>query len=90
MRTVRIIASLLMLMDGVFLTIAPLWGQVDTGVITGTVNDQAGAVIPSATVRITSQSTGVATVITADSQGSFTSGAHQSGYLLRRGDSAWF
>src|SRR6202161_1191751 len=59
----------------IFLLLAtvPLWGQVDTGVITGTVNDQAGAVIPSAKVTITSQSTGVSTVMTADSRGSFTS-----------------
>src|ERR1700722_16256468 len=55
------------------LTTAPMWGQVDTGVITGTVNDQAGAVIPSAKVTITSQTTGVSTVMTADSRGSFTS-----------------
>src|ERR1700722_20705207 len=55
------------------LTTAPMWGQVDTGVITGTVNDQAGAVIPSAKVTITSQSTGVATTMNADSRGGFSS-----------------
>jgi hypothetical protein len=55
------------------LATVPVWGQVDTGVITGTVNDQAGAVILSAKVTITSQTTGVSTVMTADSRGSFTS-----------------
>ncbi len=55
------------------LTTAPLWGQTNTGVITGVVTDQAGAVIPAAKVTITSQTTGVSTVFTADSQGYFTS-----------------
>ena len=55
------------------LSTVPVWGQADTGVITGTVNDQAGAAIPSAKVTITSQSTSVSSVITADSRGSFTS-----------------
>src|ERR1700689_2641237 len=60
------------------LTTVPMWSQADTGVITGTVNDQAGAAIPSAKVSITSQSTGVSTVITADSRGSFTSAPIQA------------
>jgi Carboxypeptidase regulatory-like domain len=51
----------------------PVWGQADTGVITGTVNDQAGAAIPSAKVTITATSTTVSSVINADSRGSFTS-----------------
>lgn len=51
----------------------PMWGQADTGVITGIVTDQAGAVIPAAKVTITSQSTGVTSAITSDSQGYFTS-----------------
>jgi Carboxypeptidase regulatory-like domain len=55
------------------LTTVPMWGQADTGVITGTVTDQAGAAIPSAKVTITSQFTGVSSDITADSRGSFTS-----------------
>ena len=55
------------------LTTVPVWGQADTGVITGTVTDQRGAVIPSAKVTITSQSTADSTVITADSRGSFSS-----------------
>ncbi len=54
-------------------TTVPMWGQADTGVITGSVNDQAGAGLSSAKVTITSQSTGVATVMTGDNRGSFTS-----------------
>jgi hypothetical protein len=87
MRILRLIASLFLLMNGVFLTTTPMWGQVDTGLITGTVNDQGGAAIPSATVRISSQFTGVATHITANSQGYFRL-AHQGGYLLRRAAAA--
>jgi hypothetical protein len=51
----------------------PMWGQADTGVITGSLIDQAGAAIPSARVTITSQSTSISSIITADSRGSFTS-----------------
>ena len=59
----------------VFLVLAtlPMWGQADTGVITGIVTDQAGAVIPAAKVTITSQSTGASTVLAANGQGYFTS-----------------
>ena len=59
----------------VFLLLAtsPMWGQADTGVITGIVIDQAGAVIPAAKVTITSQSTGASTVLAANGQGYFTS-----------------
>jgi Carboxypeptidase regulatory-like domain len=55
------------------LTTVPMWGQADTGVITGIVTDQPGAVIPSAKVTITSQSTGVSSGVTSDSRGYFTS-----------------
>ncbi len=72
------------------LTTAPMWGQTDTGVITGIVTDQAGAVIPSAKVTITSQSTGVSRDITTDSHGYFTSAADQPGHLFGNGHSAWF
>jgi hypothetical protein len=64
----RALFPLLLLLTGV-----PLWGQVDTGVITGTVSDPAGAAIASATVTITSQSTAVSSTLTSDSHGSFTS-----------------
>lgn len=51
----------------------PAWGQTDTGVITGLVTDQAGAVIPNAKVTITSPSTGVSVALTTDNRGYFTS-----------------
>ncbi len=50
-----------------------MWGQADTGVITGIVTDQAGAVIAAAKVTITSLSTGVISTVTTNGQGYFTS-----------------
>ncbi len=55
------------------LTTAPMWGQTNTGVITGIVTDPAGAVIPGAKVTITSQSTNVSLAFTTDNRGYFTS-----------------
>ncbi len=45
----------------------PLWGQIDSGRVTGTVTDQSGAVVNGAKVTLTNNDTGVtATKITAD------------------------
>ncbi len=55
------------------LTTAPMWGQTNTGVITGIVTDQAGAVIPGAKATITSQSTNVSLSFSTNSDGYFTS-----------------
>ena len=47
--------------------------QVDTGLISGTVHDPAGAVIPSAEVTITDQSTNVKTVVHPNQEGDYAS-----------------
>lgn len=54
-------------------TAALMWGQTNTGVITGTVTDSAGAVVPDAAVTITGQSTGAALTFTTNGQGYYTS-----------------
>ncbi|HZU27327.1 MAG TPA: TonB-dependent receptor [Bryobacteraceae bacterium] len=56
-----------------FLSAIPLLAQVDTGTITGTVHDQTGAAVPSATVTITEKNTNVSTVVHSDGQGDYTS-----------------
>jgi|GEM_PF-6953992 hypothetical protein len=56
-----------------------LFAQVDTAVITGTVHDQTGAVISSAKVTITNQSTQVSTAVNVDERGDFTSPPLQVG-----------
>ena len=55
------------------LTAALMWGQTNTAVITGTVIDPAGAVIPGAAVTITNQSTGASLAFTTNGQGYYTS-----------------
>ncbi len=58
---------------------AALFSQVDTGAIIGTLRDPSGAVIPSANVTITEQSTNVPTVAHSDGQGNYTSPPLRSG-----------
>ncbi|HEY6291729.1 MAG TPA: TonB-dependent receptor [Terriglobia bacterium] len=49
----------------------PLWSQVDTGAITGTVTDQSGAVVPGVKVTITNQGTGIAVSTVTESSGHY-------------------
>jgi len=56
-----------------------LLGQVDTGAIVGTIADQSGAVISSAKVTITQESTNIHTVARSDAQGDYTSSPLRSG-----------
>ncbi len=46
--------------------------QVDTGAVLGTVRDTSGAVVPGATVTLTSEDTGVAQTTTSGSSGEYT------------------
>src|SRR6185437_80983 len=66
MRKVLLCVSLL-------LTGALVWGQTNTAVITGTVTDPAGAVVPGAAVTIDNQSTGASLTFTTNGQGYYTS-----------------
>jgi hypothetical protein len=61
------------------LATVPMSAQVDTGTITGTLHDQAGAVIPFAQITITNQLTGIPTSATGNDHGSFTSPPLQVG-----------
>jgi len=49
-----------------------VFSQVDTGSISGTVKDSSGAVIPGATVTLTSEGTGISTTTTSGSAGEYT------------------
>ena len=49
----------------------PLYAQVDTGAILGTVSDTSGAAIHGATVTLTNQGTGAALTTTTESDGSY-------------------
>ena len=55
-----------------------LWAQ-DTGVITGTVRDNSGAVVPGAEVRVSSRAGGVDRVTTTNDQGDYLAAALPGG-----------
>ncbi|TCK71733.1 TonB-dependent receptor [Acidipila rosea] len=50
----------------------PLWAQVSTGAISGTVTDPTGAAVEGATVTITSQDTGVSRKLATDASGFYS------------------
>lgn len=49
------LAATLVSAFGIFIT--PIWAQVDTGTVLGTVKDQSGGVVPNATVTLTENDT---------------------------------
>lgn len=49
----------------------PAWPQASTAVVSGTVRDQSGAVIPAATVTITNRQTNITTKTTTNEVGSY-------------------
>ena len=72
----------------------PAWAQITTGVVTGAVRDDQGAVVPGATVTLLSETRGtrVAEIVTADN-GDFvfppTSSRSRSPASRRCGGAAW-
>ena len=65
--------ALMSLMMAVLLGGGSLFGQVDTGIITGTVQDKSGAVVPDAKVTISNTGTGQTQHLTANSNGLYVS-----------------
>ena len=57
---------------GGFLFLAAALAQSDRGTITGTIMDQAGAVVPDASVAISNTDTGIATTVTTTDTGNYT------------------
>ncbi len=53
--------------------VVPAWGQVDTGMIVGTVRDASGAAIPKAAVTITETQTNNRFEVESDKQGDYVS-----------------
>src|SRR5882762_2159922 len=58
---------------------ATLSAQTATGTIAGSVTDQSGAVVPTASVIITNKATGSARSLTANSEGLFSAPALPAG-----------
>jgi Carboxypeptidase regulatory-like domain len=66
-RTIRVLAAVL----GVFLFCLSLFSQVNTGTISGIVQDSSGAVVAGATVTIRNVDTGTARTVTSDEGGRY-------------------
>ncbi len=83
-------SSLLIILSA-FLLASSLHGQiVETGIITGVVKDNTGAVIPGANVTLRSSATGVTTTLSADGQGIYVSPPLQPGDYTAEIDVAGF
>ena len=52
--------------------IAPVWGQVETGAISGTVRDTSGAAVAGATVTVRNTATSAERTVTTGDQGQYT------------------
>ena len=63
---------ILAIVMGGLLFLATVQAQSDRGTITGTVTDQAGAVVPAAAVAITNTDTGIATRVATSDTGNYT------------------
>src|SRR5215467_5257897 len=70
MSSTRTFIGLLLLVLTVFVPAA--LGQTSTGEVNGTVTDPAGAIIPSASVKLINQATGIETSVSPNQNGYFT------------------
>jgi hypothetical protein len=59
--------------------LSTLHAQTATGAITGTITDESGAVIPSATVTVTNRATGAARVLASNAEGLYSAPALAAG-----------
>jgi hypothetical protein len=65
--------------------------QAPTGIITGTLTDESGAVIPNATINITNKATGVvARTATTDAQGYYSAPSLPAGDYEARAEVSGF
>ena len=81
LKKICVLAAFLVL---VFSTVPSVWGQGATGLITGTVADASGAIIPNATVTITDPSTSFTRNVAANAEGVFSAPSLPAGnYQVR-------
>jgi len=69
--SLRKIVPVLVVMMGVLLLVAPMFGQTANGRITGTVKDQTGGAIVGAAVTVTDVARGLARNLTTDEAGAY-------------------
>ena len=66
------------------------FAQAPTGIITGTITDESGAVIPNATILITNKDTSSTRTVTANTEGLFSAPALQAGLYEVRAEVSGF
>jgi hypothetical protein len=75
----------------VFLALtASVFAQAPTGIISGTVSDQSGAVVPNANITITEKATGAARTITSNAAGLYSAAALLAGDYEVRAEATGF
>ena len=68
----------------IFITATPLFGQIDTGGVTGTVIDSTGAIVPNASIKLTNDETAVIISARSTSTGAYSFNAVRPGrYTLQ-------
>jgi hypothetical protein len=86
----KIARSALMLLTGAALTVSTLWAQTPTGVISGTITDESGAVVPQATITITDKSNGSNRTVAPTGEGLYSAPSLPSGDYEVRVEAAGF
>jgi hypothetical protein len=87
LRRMLLLASLLCFL---MLATNPISAQIDTGGITGTVTDRAGAVVGDVTITLTNDETGVVLATKSTSTGTYSLSAIRPGTYTLRGEAAGF
>src|SRR5688572_2428942 len=67
-----------------------LWGQITTGIISGTVGDSTGAVLPGVSVTVRNTETGISQTMVTDDGGRYSISQLGSGSYEVRADLAGF
>lgn len=68
----KVIARTILLVTIFALTMVPVWGQVETGTIVGTVRDTSGAAVAGATVTVRNVNTSAERSVTTGDNGQYT------------------
>jgi hypothetical protein len=68
----KLVFKTMLLLITLALAIAPVWGQVNTGTISGTVRDASGAAVAGATVTVRNTATSAERSVTTGNNGDYT------------------
>ena len=86
----RVLMLILALAIAAIGAVAPVDAQTSKGILVGIVRDKTGAVIPNASVTVTSQSTGEVRTVNSDAQGAFRMDAVPPGLCTVQVEAAGF